>query len=114
MIKHGTADKRKHVALTVLQKLEIIRWLQRGQSLSMVMASDECALSVVIAYGILYRKLQFKRVSFLEPEMAITTFPGRTPFYNCCYKWNLTDSRQSVTVTVKYRVSHSLPNPAIL
>jgi hypothetical protein len=26
----------------------------------MVMASDECALSVVVAYGILYRKFRFK------------------------------------------------------
>jgi len=39
----------------------------------MVMASDERVLSVVIAYGILYRKFRFKRVSFLKSEKAIMT-----------------------------------------
>jgi hypothetical protein len=53
MIKQGTADKRKHVTLTILQKREIIWWLQRGGRLSMVMASDVFALSVVVAFGIL-------------------------------------------------------------
>jgi len=54
MIKQGTADDRKHVGSTILQKREIIWWLQSGESLSMVMASDERALSVVVAYGIIY------------------------------------------------------------
>jgi hypothetical protein len=90
MIKQGIADKRKHVTVTILKKREI-KWLQLGENLSMVMASYECALSVVVAYGIFYRKLRFKRVSFLRSEMAITTFPSPTPFYNCCYKWQPTD-----------------------
>jgi len=32
--KHGTADKRKHVTLTSMQKLEIIRRLESCESQS--------------------------------------------------------------------------------
>jgi len=39
MSKHTTAGKRKHLALTITQQLEILRRLENGKSQSVVMDS---------------------------------------------------------------------------
>jgi hypothetical protein len=39
MSKQGTSGKREHVTVTIYQKLEIIRRLECGKSISVVMAS---------------------------------------------------------------------------
>ena len=37
--KQGTADRRKHITLTILQKLKIIRGIESGKSQKEIMAS---------------------------------------------------------------------------
>ena len=47
MSEHSTAGKRKHVTLTISQKLEIIRRLESGESQNKVMASCNIGSSTV-------------------------------------------------------------------
>jgi CENP-B N-terminal DNA-binding domain. len=44
----GTANKRKHVILTVPQKLEVIRRLENGESQREVTASHDNGFSTMI------------------------------------------------------------------
>jgi hypothetical protein len=48
MCKQGTAGKRKHVTLTVPQKLEIIRRLENSESQREVMASYDIGFSSMV------------------------------------------------------------------
>jgi hypothetical protein len=48
MRKQGTAGKRKHVTLTIYQKLEIIRHLETGKSQGEVFFSYNIELSTVV------------------------------------------------------------------
>jgi hypothetical protein len=48
MRKHGTAGKRKHATLTILQTLEIIRRLESCARWSVCMASYSVELSAVM------------------------------------------------------------------
>jgi len=68
----------------------------------MVMASDECGLSVVVVYGILYMKFRFKRVSFLKSEMAITTSDLPEPDAILQFLLQTNGSLEIVTVLVTY------------
>jgi len=45
--KQGTAGKRKHVTLMILEKLKIIRMLETGESCSVVMALYSIGSSTV-------------------------------------------------------------------
>jgi hypothetical protein len=45
--KQGTAGKRKHVTLMILEKYKIIRMLETGESCSVVMASHSIGSSNV-------------------------------------------------------------------
>jgi hypothetical protein len=47
MSKKVANDKRKHISLTVPQKVEIIRRLESGKNCSVVMASYNTGLSTV-------------------------------------------------------------------
>jgi hypothetical protein len=47
MSKQGTAGKRKHVTLTVPQKLETTRRLESGESQKVIMALYNIGLSAV-------------------------------------------------------------------
>jgi hypothetical protein len=46
--KQGTFGKRNHITLTIPQKVEIIRKLEKGENLSMVMALYNIALSTIM------------------------------------------------------------------
>jgi hypothetical protein len=87
MSKQGTFGKRKHITLTILQKLETIRWLECGRSRSIVMASYNIGSSTI--YGISKQKGQLR--SFLAPSESAKALFKQQPILaqmdNVFYKW---------------------------
>jgi hypothetical protein len=45
MSKQGAADKKKHITSMILQKIDMIRWLENGKSQSVVMVYHNFGLS---------------------------------------------------------------------